>query len=63
MSKINLEYVKRDEIEQLGDEDLDLASGGARSLGDMIHRLLFAANCVLSGNSLTVKGDQLQCTL
>jgi len=34
-----------------------------RSLGDIIHRLLFAADCVLSGNTLSVKGDQLHCTL
>jgi hypothetical protein len=63
MSKINLEYVKRDDIVQLSEEDLELASGGMRSLGDVIHRLLFAADCVLSGNTLSVKGDQLHCTL
>ena len=45
----------------LDDKDLELVSGGAHSLGDTLHRLWFAASCVLSGQTLTVKGDQLQC--
>ena len=45
----------------LNDTDLDLVSGGARSLGDSLHRLWFALSCVLGGGTLTVKGDQLQC--
>jgi hypothetical protein len=45
----------------LNDTDLELVSGGAHSLGDTLHRLWFAASCVLSGQTLTVKGDQLQC--
>jgi len=46
---------------QLNDTDLELVSGGAHSLGDTLHRLWFALSCVASGNSLTVKGDQLHC--
>jgi hypothetical protein len=45
----------------LDDTDLELVSGGAHSLGDTLHRLWFAASCVLGGQTLTVKGDQLQC--
>jgi hypothetical protein len=45
----------------LDDKDLELVSGGAHSLGDTLHRLGFALGCVLSGQTLTVKGDQLQC--
>lgn len=45
----------------LDDKDLELVSAGARSLGDSLHRLWFAVGCVLSGQTLTVKDDQLQC--
>jgi hypothetical protein len=45
----------------LDDNDLEIVSGGAHSLGDTLHRLFFAAECVLGGGTLTVKGDQLQC--
>ena len=46
---------------ELNDTDLELVNGGARSLGDVLHRLGFAIGCVLDGGTLTVKGDQLQC--
>ena len=45
----------------LDDSELELVSGGARSLGDSLHRLWFAVSCVLGGGTLDVKGDQLQC--
>lgn len=60
MTKINLEYAKR-EVVELNDQELDLVSGGDHSLGDTIHRILFGLGCILGGGTLTVKGDQLQC--
>ena len=45
----------------LDDTDLELVSGGERTLYENLHRLWFAASCVLGGSTLTVKGDQLQC--
>ena len=45
----------------LDDTDLEFVSAGAHSLGDTLHRLWFALSCVGSGQTLTVKGDQLQC--
>jgi hypothetical protein len=62
MATLNSEYVKRDDIE-LNEDELEFVSGGMRSLGDVIHRLLFAADCVLSGNTLSVVGDQLHCRM
>jgi hypothetical protein len=44
----------------LDDTDLELVSGG-RTIFESLHRLWFAASCVLGGQTLDVKGDQLQC--
>ena len=57
MTKLNTESTTT----HLDDTDLELVSGGERTLYENLHRLWFAASCVLSGKTLTVKGDQLQC--
>ena len=57
MNALNTESKTTD----LNDTDLENVSGGAHSLGDTLHRLWFAISCVASGQTLTVKGDQLQC--
>jgi len=54
MTKLNTESATA----QLEDNDLELVSGGERTLYETLHRLWFAATC---GGTLTVKGDQLQC--
>jgi hypothetical protein len=48
------------EMRELDVSELDLATGGM-TFGDLLHRMAFAFDCVLSGNTLTVNGDQLQC--
>ena len=45
----------------LDDKDLELVTGGERTLAENIDRILFAVGCVLGGKELTVKGDQLTC--
>lgn len=62
MTTLNVEYAKRGNIE-LDEQELELVSGGDHSLGDTIDQFLFAAGCILSGNTLSVKGDQLQCKI
>jgi hypothetical protein len=61
MPKTKLEDAKREAVE-LNEQELNLASGGS-GIGDFLHRLGFAAGCILGGNELTVKGDQLQCKI
>ena len=46
---------------ELSVNDLELVSGG--DLATAVHRLGFALGCILGGNTLTIKGDQLQCKL
>ncbi|MBR1152059.1 MULTISPECIES: hypothetical protein [unclassified Bradyrhizobium] len=58
MTKANTEA----STNRLDDTDLELVSGGERTLYENLHRLWFAASCVLSGSTLTVKGDQLHCS-
>ena len=55
MTKLNTESTT---TTNLDDKDLELVSGGARTLYETLHRLWFAATC---DGTLTVKGDQLQC--
>jgi len=57
MTKLNTES----STINLDDKDLELVSGGERTLYENLHRLWFAASCVLGGGTLDVKGDQLQC--
>ena len=61
MTKTKLEDAKPEVIE-LSARELNLASGGS-AIGDFLHRLGFAVGCILDGNTLTVKGDQLQCKI
>jgi hypothetical protein len=61
MPKTKLEDARR-EVVELNERELDLASGGS-AIGDFLHRLGFAVGCILDGNTLTVKGDQLQCKI
>ena len=58
MTKANTEA----STNRLDDTDLELVSGGERTLYENLHRLWFAASCVLSSSTLTVKGDQLHCS-
>jgi hypothetical protein len=60
MTTLNMEFKGRENT-ALDDTDLELVSGGERTLFENLHRLWFAATCVISGNTLEVKGDQLQC--
>jgi hypothetical protein len=55
-----VEFEKHD-INQFDDGELELVSGGARTLFESLHRLLFAGSCVATGNTLEVHGDQLWC--
>jgi hypothetical protein len=57
MNTLNTESKTSD----LNDTDLELVSGGEYSLGDTLHRLVFAVTCVLGGGTLTSKDGQLQC--
>lgn len=49
------------ESKTIDDKALELVTGGERTILENLHRLVFAVSCVLDGNKLTVKGDQLQC--
>jgi hypothetical protein len=60
MKTLNVEFEKHD-INQFNDGELELVSGGARTLFESLHRLLFAGSCVATGNTLEVHGDQLWC--
>ncbi|MBR0797262.1 hypothetical protein JQ615_17870 [Bradyrhizobium jicamae] len=61
MTKLDMEYAARGNVDnaELDEKQLELVSGSG--IGDLLHRLGFAAGCILGGGELSVHGDQLHC--